>query len=282
LGEYQTGDIPIEKIEELETLFLSSDMGIKTTEEILEWLGNREGKVNLQEDLSKYLQFLLVSNILSYEEYTDTPAAIFIVGVNGTGKTTSAAKLAHLLKKEDFSVLLIGADTYRAAAIEQLRKWCKIADIDMVCNESAKDPSSVVFDGLKAAQARENHYAIIDTAGRLHTYKNLMVEVEKMYRVATTKFKTFRVITYLTIDANLGQNSITQAYTFNEHIPLDGIILTKMDGTAKGGIIFPIYRELKIPVKYVGIGETINDLIQFDHEEYVFSLLNLEKSESLH
>ena len=277
LGKISNDLVPPETMEELETLFLSSDMGIQTTKEIMEWVGSHQGKRDIKQNLCEYLQSILEDNVEPHEKEKRFPAAIFVVGVNGTGKTTSAVKLAFFHKKEKNSILLIAADTYRAAAVEQLRKWSAIADVDLICNESARDPSSIVYDGLKAAETRGKKYAIIDTAGRLHTSRNLMTEVEKMYRVARTKFETFHLITYLTIDANLGQNSIVQASTFKKFIPVDGIILTKMDGTAKGGIIFPIYRELKIPVKFVGIGETVDDLIPFNRKEYVQSLLNIEE-----
>lgn len=267
-----------ETIDELESLFLSSDMGIQTTQEILEWLFSRKRKGDIREDLHQYLQSMLTDEIQSDQEEGERPTAIFIIGVNGTGKTTTTAKLAHFLKSENHSVLLIGADTYRAAAIQQLKSWCTIANVDLICNESAKDPSSVVYDGLKAAQARVCKYAIIDTAGRLHTSRNLMNEVEKMYRVAKSKFTDFDLISYLTIDANLGQNSLAQVSKFNEYIPVDGIILTKMDGTAKGGIVFPIYRELRIPVKFIGVGETLDDLVRFNPKEYVLSLMSQSKN----
>jgi len=200
-------------------------------------------------------------------------SAILIVGVNGTGKTTSAAKLAAYYTNLGKSVMLIGADTYRAAAAEQLRQWSVVANIQFVSNESSGDPSAVLFDGLKSAQAKDIDISLIDTAGRLHTYKNLMAEIGKMHKVVTTKFPDFQLETLLTLDANLGQNSLSQAKKFHEQTSVDGIILTKMDGTAKGGIVFPIYRELGIPVKFIGMGETLDDLIEFNAEDYVQSLI---------
>lgn len=250
---------------------------METTDEIVQWLEINAGSASLGIDLRSYLQDLLDAETDEGFSAESDPAVVFIVGVNGTGKTTSAAKLAHLLKSDGIAVMLVGADTYRAAAVEQLKQWCSAIDVPLVCNESARDPSSVIYDGLEAASARDAATVIIDTAGRLHTYRNLMSEVEKMYRIATTRFRKFSTVTYITLDANVGQNSLTQARKFNEHIPLDGVILTKMDGTAKGGIVFPIYCELGIPVRYIGVGETLDDLIEFNAEEYVASLLGVDE-----
>ncbi|MDP6593198.1 MAG: signal recognition particle-docking protein FtsY [Candidatus Marinimicrobia bacterium] len=264
-----------DSLQEIEALLLSADVGVETTDEIVQWLESDAASASVGNDLRSYLQDLLNAETDESFSAESEPAVVFIVGVNGTGKTTSTAKLAHLLQSSGISVMLVGADTYRAAAVEQLKQWCSVTDVPLVCNESARDPSSVIYDGLEAASARDAATVIIDTAGRLHTCRNLMSEVEKMYRIASTKFPHFSVISYITLDANLGQNSLTQARTFNEHIPLDGVILTKMDGTAKGGIVFPIYRELGIPVRYIGVGETLDDLVEFNAEDYVASLLGL-------
>lgn len=242
----------------------------------MEWLRVHGTERNLRRHLAHHLEALLAISGEKGAPSAPSQTVILIVGVNGTGKTTTAAKLAHLLKREGHSTLLVGADTYRAAGIDQLETWSRIADIPLVYNESARDPSSVIFDGLKAARSRRFDYAIADTSGRLHTSKNLMNEVAKMLRLATTHFPDFLPVTYLTLDANLGQNSLVQAREFNEHIPLDGVILTKMDGTAKGGIIFPVTRDLGIPVVYLGVGETLEDLIAFDPKQYVSSLVGVE------
>ena len=199
-----------------------------------------------------------------------------MVGVNGTGKTTSAAKLARIYRDQGKRVLLIAADTYRAAAIDQIKVWSKRADVRLVCNEKTKEPSAILFDGLTSARSSECEIVIVDTAGRLHTYENLMSELEKMHRIIENRFSEFFVKNLITIDSLLGQNSIVQAKEFNRHVPLDGAILTKLDGTAKGGIVFPLYKDLGIPVQYISIGEDIMDIEPFDPENYLDGLFGKE------
>jgi fused signal recognition particle receptor len=201
---------------------------------------------------------------------------IMVVGVNGTGKTTSAAKLAKLYKDLGNDVTLVAADTYRAAAVEQLRIWSNRANTRLVCNEKATEPSAVLFDGLTSALSNNSDIVIVDTAGRLHTYDNLMSELEKMHRISTKRFPQFIVKNIITIDSLLGQNSIVQAEQFNNHVPLDGAILTKLDGTAKGGIVFSLYKKLKIPVQYIGVGEELSDLEMFDPMKYVDGLFGIK------
>ena len=201
-----------------------------------------------------------------------------VVGVNGTGKTTTAAKLAHYYKSLDKKVLLIGADTYRVAAVEQLKIWANRLDVKIIYNEQARQPSGVLFDGLSAAQNQSVDMVIIDTAGRLHTYKNLMRELEKMYLVAESRFPNFNIHSLITLDASVGQNSLIQAREFSDYVQMDGAILTKMDGTAKGGIIFPLYKELGIPVKFIGVGEDLDDLYVFNRQEYIQGLLGIPAS----
>jgi len=196
-----------------------------------------------------------------------------VVGVNGTGKTTSAAKLANYYKSLGKKVLLVGADTYRAAAAEQLKIWANRVDVNIVCNEKSQQPSAVLFDGLTAAQSQGVDITIVDTAGRLHTYKNLMAELEKMYRVVESRFPEYEIHSLITLDASLGQNSLIQAREFANTVQVDGAVLTKMDGTAKGGIVFPLFKELNIPVKFIGVGEDLDDLIVFNRNEYVQGLL---------
>ncbi|MFQ6615580.1 MAG: signal recognition particle-docking protein FtsY [Fidelibacterota bacterium] len=269
-----SGALSRENLEEMRALMLSSDMGTDATEKILNWLKNRGEKQVRSEALQAYLSSLLtLKNEGIGQESGERQTLILVVGVNGTGKTTTAAKLAFALKQKGGSILLIGADTYRAAGAAQLQGWSNAAGVKLVSNETSRDPSAVLFDGLQAAQAGGYDTAIADTAGRLHTSRNLMNEVKKMHRVATERFRGFRVLTYLTLDANLGQNSLVQAREFHRTVPLSGIVLTKMDGTARGGIVFPVVGELGIPVKYLGVGETLEDLVEFDPEAYVSSLL---------
>lgn len=263
-----------EDMEELEALLLSSDMGVNTTEKVIQWVKTRGKKSGTSDGLKAHLISLLtLVDQGDGGQRSGGQTLILVVGVNGSGKTTSAAKLAFHLKKQGQAILLIGADTYRAGGVEQLRRWSGLAGARLVCNESSRDPSAVLYDGLQAAQSGGFDTAIADTAGRLHTSPNLMKEVGKMYRVATEKFPRFDVLTYVTLDANLGQNSLVQAREFHRAVPLNGIILTKMDGTAKGGIIFSVVGELGVPVRYVGVGETLEDLVQFDPDDYVSSLL---------
>ena len=198
--------------------------------------------------------------------------AILVSGVNGVGKTTTIGKLTKFLHNQGKTVLIAAGDTYRAAAVEQLKIWSIRAGVKLVCNENAKEPSAVLFDGLTSAKSDDSDVVIVDTAGRLHTYKNLMSELEKMHRISRDRFPEFFVKNIITIDSLLGQNSIVQAKEFNSHVPLDGAILTKLDGTAKGGIIFSLFKELNIPVKYIGIGEELSDFEIFDPEKYVNGL----------
>jgi fused signal recognition particle receptor len=196
-----------------------------------------------------------------------------VVGVNGTGKTTTAAKLASYYKKLGNNILMVAADTYRAAAIDQLKIWANRIDVDLVYNEKSKQPSSILFDGITAAKSKKIDVVIVDTAGRLHTNKNLMDELEKMYRMAELKFAEFTLSTLITLDASLGLNSLVQAREFLKIIQIDGAIMTKMDGSAKGGIIFPLYQDLGLAVRFIGLGEDLDDLITFDALEYTQGLL---------
>jgi len=255
---------------QLETSLISSDVGIPTTDIIIE---------KLKKDKSIEPIDLIKKTLLNHLPKKDAIPGIsknsvaFIVGVNGTGKTTTSAKLANYLSKQNHKLFMIGADTYRAAAAAQLERWAQRLNIDIVCNEQSGNPSAVLFDGLKSAKKKASDIIIVDTAGRLHTYKNLMAELEKMVRIVEKHFAEFNIYTVLTIDASLGQNSLIQAREFAKLFKIDGAILTKMDGTAKGGIAIPLYEELKIPVMFIGIGEQLDDLISFNPEDYVSSLI---------
>ena len=261
-----------ETIEELEEELLSADLGFDTVESIINVISR--SKSDVRSEVYDHLVSLLPDH--QSEDEFEFPHVLFIVGVNGTGKTTSAAKLAHYFKKKGKSVMLIAADTYRAAAVEQLKIWSERVGVKLVHNEMSKEPSSVLFDGLNSAKASKPDVIIVDTAGRLHTYKNLMAELEKMMRVQKTRFPEFNSSSLITIDASLGQNSLIQAREFAASVDLDGAILTKLDGTAKGGIIFSLYRELKLPVWYIGTGEKMEDLYPFSPGEFVKFLLGNE------
>jgi len=197
--------------------------------------------------------------------------------VNGSGKTTTAAKLAQVYKNIGQTVTLIAADTYRAAAVDQLKIWGNRVGCHLVCNDKTSEPTSILFDGLVSAKSNNSNVIIVDTAGRLHTYSNLMEELAKMYRVVENRFPEFDIKSIIIMDASLGQNSVIQAKEFGKHVKLDGAILTKLDGTARGGIVFPLFQELKIPVQFIGVGEDLGDLEFFDPQNYVDGLLGLKQ-----
>ena len=260
-----------ESLDELENTLISADMGFATVETVLGVVekNHKKGFINKVESY-------LVSELQDENKVElghKKSVVLMVVGVNGTGKTTSAAKLANHYKSLGKKVLLVGADTYRAAAAEQLKIWAKRVDVNIVCNEKSQQPSAVLFDGLTAAQSQGVDITIVDTAGRLHTYKNLMAELEKMYRVVESRFPEYEIHSLITLDASLGQNSLIQAREFANTVQVDGAVLTKMDGTAKGGIVFPLFKELNIPVKFIGVGEDLDDLIVFNRNEYVQGLL---------
>jgi fused signal recognition particle receptor len=262
-----------EEVESIEDVLLQSDMGYDVVQDILKVVYASSGP-----DLMDAVRDTLIKKLPQDQsiEITKRPCAMLIMGVNGSGKTTSTAKLANLYKNMGLKVTLVAADTYRAAAVDQLKRWSERVDCRLICNEETSEPVSVIFDGLESARASKSDLTIIDTAGRLHTSKNLMKELEKMYRVIETRFSEFNIQSMITLDATMGQNSLAQAKEFQVDRKLDGAVLTKLDGTAKGGIIFPLYGMLDIPVKFIGIGEGLSDMEAFHREHYVDGLLGLE------
>ncbi|MBP8692239.1 MAG: signal recognition particle-docking protein FtsY [Sedimentibacter sp.] len=260
-------------LDELEEILITSDMGVETTMDIIEYIKEETKKRKLEDSLEikaiikEYLVNLLKEN--ESPEASDKQRVILIVGVNGVGKTTSIGKIAYRLKQSGKKVIVAAADTFRAAAVDQLKEWCRRADVDIIASEQGSDPGAVVFDAIQAAKARKADILICDTAGRLHNKQNLMKELSKIFKIIDKEFSEAHIDVYLVIDATTGQNGIVQAKMFKEACNINGLILTKLDGTAKGGIVFPIVNELKIPIKYVGVGEGIDDLQDFDPQEFV-------------
>jgi len=263
--------ISIESLDELEESLILADIGLGTVEKVVDVI-KKSKQDNFILEVENFLISILPEN-QNDKSYFSKPMVILMVGVNGTGKTTSCAKLAKYYKSQGKKVLMIAADTYRAAAVDQLKVWSNRLDVELIYNVSSNQPSAVLFDGLTAAKSQDSDIIIVDTAGRLHTSKNLMSELEKMYRLAKKNFSSFNINSLITLDASLGQNSLIQAKDFARIVQLDGAILTKMDGTAKGGIVFPLYNESNISVKFIGAGEDLDDLFRFNRNEYVQSIL---------
>lgn len=260
---------------DLEVILLSADTGIKTTKLIMEKVKHawQHGTLKDGQDLKALLQQELLA-LLESQPFTNLNKVIVLVGINGSGKTTAAAKLGNLLKQHNKKILFVAADTFRAAATQQLERWAQQLNADIVIGAEGQDPASVVFAGMQKYKTGNYDAVIIDTAGRLQTKINLMKELEKIKRVIAIQVPDQKITTLLTIDAMLGQNSFEQAKLFNESTPIDGVILTKMDGTGKGGIVFAINNELKIPIAYISFGEKPEQIKKFDAQEYVHDLLN--------
>jgi fused signal recognition particle receptor len=279
-----TGDRPVdpELLKQLESALLSADLGVRTTKEVLVALRQQVNEHKLEEpgalkrELKNQILKILTApsaNSNSDGKLNNEPRVLFVVGVNGTGKTTTIGKLTNRLKKEGASVILCAADTFRAAAIEQLEVWARRSGVELIKQKPGADPSAVVFDALSAARARAADVVIVDTAGRLHTKSNLMAELDKMKRTAAKVIPGAPHDVLLVLDATTGQNGLNQAREFWSHAGVTGIVLTKLDGTAKGGIVVAIARELNLPIRFVGTGEKIDDLVPFDAQTYVNSLL---------
>ncbi|RGC73883.1 signal recognition particle-docking protein FtsY [Lachnospiraceae bacterium AM23-2LB] len=269
--------------EELEETLIMGDLGVHTTMEIIEDLREKVKAQHIKEPIE--CRQLLIDSIKEQMdvgetayEFEDKQSVVFVIGVNGVGKTTTIGKLAGKFRAEHKKVILAAADTFRAAAGEQLKEWANRAQVEMIGGQEGSDPAAVVFDAVAAARARRADILLCDTAGRLHNKKNLMEELKKINRVIDREYPEAYRETLVVLDATTGQNALNQAKEFNEVADITGVILTKMDGTAKGGIAVAIQAELGIPVKYIGVGEGIDDLQKFDADEFVNALFYREES----
>ncbi|MGC2211523.1 MAG: signal recognition particle-docking protein FtsY [Candidatus Korobacteraceae bacterium] len=278
---YLDKQIDARTLDDLEATLIAADLGTVTTREVLAAMREKVERRLIGDtgELKRLLQQELLAILRRAEEsrpkvVADPPEVILIVGVNGVGKTTTIGKLAHALRAQGKTVLLAAADTFRAAAIEQLEIWGDRTGTEVIKTKPGGDPSAVLFDALQAARARKIDYVIVDTAGRLHNKANLMAELEKMYRTAQRIIPGAPHETLLVMDATTGQNGLQQAKVFTEAAGVTGIVLTKLDGTAKGGVVIAISREMNLPVRYVGVGEKQSDLIPFNPVDFVDSLFS--------
>jgi len=272
-------EIDAELLDDLEAILIGADLGVETSNEVLEKIRNQVSRKQINDPTQ--LKFLIKDELKRILDSTDGKVldkevagtrVIMVVGVNGVGKTTTIGKLANLYRQKEKKVVVCAADTFRAAAIEQLEIWGRRAGVDIIRQKTGADPSAVLFDAITASKSRAIDILIVDTAGRLHTKNNLMGELEKMKRIAGREIPGAPHEVLLVIDATTGQNGLVQAREFTRSVGVSGIILAKLDGTAKGGIVVAIARDLKIPIQYVGVGEKVDDLIQFSSEHYINSL----------
>jgi fused signal recognition particle receptor len=268
-------------LDDLEATLIGADLGTTTTHEVLEKLREKADRKQIRDvnELKRLLKNELLTILTSTSsrpvtKVDGTPEVIVVVGVNGTGKTTTIGKLAQVFRAQGKTVLLCAADTFRAAAIEQLEIWGQRTGTEVIKTKAGGDPSAVLFDALQSAMSRKTDYVIVDTAGRLHTKQNLMLELEKMTRTAQRIVPGAPHETLLVMDATTGQNGLQQARQFTQSSGVTGIVLTKLDGTAKGGVVVAISRELGLPVRYVGVGEKVGDLLPFDPKDFVDSLFS--------
>ena len=261
--------------DELEQTLISSDMGVVTSEEIIDEFKDtvKARMIKDVENAQKVLREILVDKLKFDEVEFTYPMIITVVGVNGVGKTTSIAKMANYFSKQKKNVMLVAGDTFRAAATEQLDEWANRLKLKIVKQGEGADSASVVFDGISSMKAKNADVLIVDTAGRLHTKVNLMKELEKINNVAKREYPEAKHLNFIVLDASIGQNSLAQVEAFKQSVDIDGIILTKLDGTAKGGVAYPIVKELNVPIVFTGFGETINDLSKFNVEEFVDKIL---------
>jgi fused signal recognition particle receptor len=272
-------EIDADMLEQLEAIMIGADIGVPTTNEILKAIRDRLSRKTLQdpkqlrEAIKEELRKILNVNYKPPAEVPEgNPFVVLMVGVNGVGKTTTIGKLANRFQTDGKKVMLCASDTFRAAAIEQLEIWANRADVPIVKQKANADPSAVLYDALQSAKSRKIDYVIVDTAGRLHTKHNLMNELEKMTRIAKREVPGAPHEVLLVIDATTGQNGLTQAREFTKSAGVTGLVLTKLDGTAKGGVVTAIAKELRLPIRFVGVGEKMDDLIEFSADDFVESL----------
>jgi fused signal recognition particle receptor len=270
--ERRSRPVDVDTIDALEELLISADIGVAATERIIAAVKRRPSNGEGLRELVKHELLDVFSAVQTPIPAGAAPRITLIVGVNGTGKTTTVGKLANLLKGEGRQPLICAADTFRAAAVEQLAIWAERAGVDMVRAREGSDPAAVVFDAISSAKAKGRDPVLVDTAGRLHTRVNLMNELDKIRRVAAREVPGAPQEVLLVLDSTVGQNGLTQAREFTSVAGVNGIVLTKLDGTAKGGVAVAIANDLKLPIRYVGVGEGIEDLVQFDAQEYVDGL----------
>jgi fused signal recognition particle receptor len=270
--------IDMDLLDELEEVLITSDLGVRTTQLLLEKIAEKikrqelKDPEKLRDQLREEITRILSAPSSPWDPRSARPFVIMIIGVNGVGKTTTIGKLAHQFKREGFKVMLVAGDTFRAAAVEQLSLWGERVNVPVVKQKSGSDPSAVAFDAMDAAVSRDIDVVLLDTAGRMHTKVNLMEELKKVQRVVAKKNPAAPHEILLVLDASTGQNALSQARLFKEEIGVTGLVLTKLDGTAKGGIIVAISDELQLPVRYIGIGESLDDLRPFDPEEFTKAL----------
>jgi len=272
-------EIDADMLEHLEAIMIGADIGVATTNDILKAIKDRMSRRMLQDPkelrgaIKEELRKILNVNYTPPKEIAEgNPFVILMVGVNGVGKTTTIGKLANRFQSDGKGVMLCAADTFRAAAVEQLEIWANRAGVPLVKQRANADPSAVLFDALQSAKAKKIDYVIVDTAGRLHTKHNLMAELEKMTRIAKREVPGAPHEVLLVMDATTGQNGLTQAREFTKSAGVTGLVLTKLDGTAKGGVVTAIAKELKLPIRFVGVGEKMDDLIEFSADDFVESL----------
>ena len=273
---FGNGELTDEFFEDLEAILIGSDMGVQTTEEIIDEVRQKckREHIKTQEEFSNILRESILNILSQGEEFeNEYPMALLIIGVNGVGKTTSIGKMANYYKSQKKEVMLVAGDTFRAAATDQLTEWANRSKVKIVKQGEGADSASVVFDGLTSAKAKSMDVVLIDTAGRLHVKENLMEELKKIDRVVDKTWPEVNYKKLIVLDATTGQNALSQVKYFNEAVGIDGIILTKLDGTAKGGIVIPIVNELHVPVVFVGVGEGIDDLQPFNAKEFVEAII---------